>query len=374
MPRVSKSGFLSLYFLLALAGCSTGRRSFQTVTPDWTAASSSQAKAVEPEFEQVPNGPTLAPPPASAPPHAVSKPATPSWISLARWNQVNHVGHLRQISPEPQAIYEIATAKGGFEIEPGSLVARWRGVELHLGFAPELIHGQPFVRGLDLEKNIEPLIEPTALPAAGRRVIVLDPGHGGENTGTRSVLDGALEKDFTLDWARRLQRLLTDEGWQVFLTRAEDRDVSLSNRVAFTEAHHADLFISLHFNSAAPSQEQHGLETYCLTPAGMPSTLTRGYEDDVSSVFPNNSFDGENLEFAFLLHSSLLPVVGADRGIRRARFLGVLRGQRCPAILIEGGYLSNPDEARRIADPNYREKMAEAVAGALKEDGVANLH
>jgi hypothetical protein len=59
-----------------------------------------------------------------------------------------------------------------------------------------------------------------------------------------------------------------------------------------------------------------------------------------------------------------------DRGVRRARFLGVLRGQRCPAILVEGGYLSNPQEARRVADPAYRQKLAEAVAQALVDKSV----
>src|SRR5262249_12503668 len=131
------------------------------------------------------------------------------------------------------------------------------------------------------------------------------------------------------------------------------------------EERQADLFISLHFNSAAPNQEQAGLETYCLTPRGMPSTLTRGYDDDSSLAFTNNAFDAQNLQFALLLQKTLLPVTGSDRVVRHARFLGVLRGQSRPAILIEGGYLSNPREAQRIADPVYREELAEAVAGAL---------
>src|SRR5207245_3292593 len=67
--------------------------------------------------------------------------------------------------------------------------------------------------------------------------------------------------DLTLDWARRLAPLLVSNGWTVFLTRTSDVDVSLSNRVAFAEAHHADLFVSLHFNSAAPDKRQNGLET-----------------------------------------------------------------------------------------------------------------
>ena len=206
----------------------------------------------------------------------------------------------------------------------------------------------------------------STIPERKNRVVVIDAGHGGRNTGARSVADGIYEKHYTLDWAERLGNLLAAEGWQVRLTRTNDADVGLSDRVAIADEHHADLFISLHFNSAAPSEEQHGLETYCLTPTGMPSTLTRGYEDDPSLVFPNNAFDAQNLEYAFHLHCALLPVVKMDRGVRRARFLTVLRGEHCPAVLIEGGYLSNPEEARRIADPAYRQQLAAALAQALQ--------
>jgi N-acetylmuramoyl-L-alanine amidase len=98
----------------------------------------------------------------------------------------------------------------------------------------------------------------------------------------------------------------------------------------------------------------------------MESSVTRGYEDDPALVFPNNAFDEQNLLLAACVHRALLQVNGRqDRGVRRARYLGVLRGQNRPAVLIEGGYLSNPLEAKRIADPAYRQRLAEAVAGAL---------
>jgi N-acetylmuramoyl-L-alanine amidase len=161
--------------------------------------------------------------------------------------------------------------------------------------------------------------------------------------------------------------LLETNGWRVFLTRTNDTDVSLSNRVAFAESHHADLFISLHFNSAAPDTKQAGLETYCLTPTGMPSTLTRGFADPWSENLPNNNFDAQNLQLAVRLHGALLRATGIeDRGIRRARFIGVLRGQKRGAILIEAGYLSNPAEAKLIESADYRQKLAEAFAAAFK--------
>jgi N-acetylmuramoyl-L-alanine amidase len=198
--------------------------------------------------------------------------------------------------------------------------------------------------------------------------IVIDPGHGGTDSGTRSVWGYRCEKDYTLDWAQRLGALLATNGWRVFLTRTSDHDMAVSNRIAFAEAHKAGVFVSLHFNSAAPSEQQNGLETYCLTPAGMPSTVTRGYGDDVGLAFANNAFDLQNLQLALRVHRALLQVNGKhDRGVRRARFLGVLRGQHCPAVLVEGGYLSNPQEAQRIADPAYRQRLAEAVARVFVE-------
>jgi N-acetylmuramoyl-L-alanine amidase len=206
-----------------------------------------------------------------------------------------------------------------------------------------------------------------ALAFGTNRIIVIDPGHGGINGGTISVLDKRPEKEFTLDWARRIKPLLEQEGWQVFLTRTNDVDIALSNRVAMAEMLHAGLFVSLHFNSLAPDQKPVGLATFCLTPAGLPSTVTRGYPDILFQNFPNNNFDTQNMQLAERLHRALLHATSLeDRGVNRARFIGVLRGQRRPSVLIEAGFLSNPHEAKRIADPLFRQKLAEAVATALK--------
>ena len=127
----------------------------------------------------------------------------------------------------------------------------------------------------------------------------------------------------------------------------------------------ADLFVSLHFNASNPSAK--GLETYCTTPVGMPSTLIRGYSDPMGSTLPNNVFDFQNMHLAARVHDSLLRYAGMeDRGIRRARFMSVIVNQNRPAILIEGGYLSDPTEARLIASAQYRQRLAEAVAVALE--------
>ncbi len=297
-------------------------------------------------------------------------PVTPvtAWFSLDSWAAQHGVGKPHLLSNLPVTAYAVGSSNGVMVLTIGSREATWNGIEIHLGFEPQIIDGQIFMQGRDLLKNLEPLLcePPLELPQTNR-IIVIDPGHGGRNTGTHSILDGRFEKEFTLDWAMRLAPLLAQEGWQVFLTRTNDVDDSLSNRVAFAEAHHADLFMSLHFNSLAPDEKAAGIETYCLTPTGMPSTLTRGYADPWSASFPNNAFDAQNLQLAVRLQNALLHATGMeDRGICRARFIGVLHGQHRPAVLIEAGFLSNPGDARQIETPAFRQKLAQAVADALR--------
>jgi N-acetylmuramoyl-L-alanine amidase len=137
--------------------------------------------------------------------------------------------------------------------------------------------------------------------------------------------------------------------------------------VNVAENRRADVFLSLHFNSSAPDQRPAGLATFCLTPVGMPSNITRDYPDFLFQGFPNNSYDTQNMQLAERLQRALLRATSMeDRGVNRARFMGVLRGQHRAAVLIEAGFMSNPREARRIADPDFRQKLAEAVASALK--------
>ncbi|MGA2802045.1 MAG: N-acetylmuramoyl-L-alanine amidase [Verrucomicrobiota bacterium] len=292
-----------------------------------------------------------------------------TWISLDNWAAQRGIGRPHLLSDLPITTYAIGSSNGVMLLGIGSRDATWNGVQIDLGFEPQIIDDQIFVHGLDLQKSLEPLLcEPLLVPPQNNRVIVIDPGHGGINSGTHSVIDGRLEKEFTLDWARRLAPLLEQEGWRVFLTRTNDMDVSLIDRVMFAEAHHAALFISLHFNSTPNRDEKtRGLETYCLTPMGIPSTLTRNYPDIWAGNFPNNAYDTQNLKLAVRLHTALLRATGLeDRGVNRARFIGVLHKQRCPAVLIEAGFLSNPSDAKLIETFAFRQKLADAVAAALK--------
>lgn len=309
-------------------------------------------------------------PAVSYPPPAVPQ-AVPitTWASLDNWAAQQHIGAPQRLSNLPVTACSIASKNGTMVMEIGSREATWNGIQINLGFAPQLIDGEISLYGLDLQKNLEPLLCDPPLEFGANQIIVIDPGHGGSNVGTHSLLDGRFEKEFTLDLAQRLKPLLEAEGWKVFLTRNSDTFVTNSDRVTFADTHKANLFISLHFNSSAPDTRQAGLETYCLTPTGMPSTVTRNYSDPWTENLPNNAFDAQNLQLAVRIHSSLLRATGmADRGVRRARFIEVLRGQRRPAILIEAGYLSNPHEAKLIESPAYRQKLAETLAAALRPD------
>lgn len=370
--------------LVVMAGCSTPSypvagstkpvRTPKQRPPDWNdngASTNFAAMVGGPPVEALPAqppGPVISPAPATNPSPTAWQPPELRWQSLARWAESRDWGTVRRVTTGPVERFALQTTTGELTLSIGSLSARWGGVEVRLGFAPQLVDGQVFVHWLDLQKNLEPLVRGYHANTNVGRLIVLDPGHGGSNSGTRSAADGRDEKVFTLDWAQRLAPLLEANGWQVLLTRTNDVDVSLAERVAFAEQQRADLFLSLHFNSSGgTSREAAGLETFCLTPVGMTSSLTRGDPDDPQQLFPNNAYDEQNLMYAVRLHAALLQLNGyVDRGVRRARFLTVLQGQNRPAVLIEGGFLSNPAEARRVADPAFRQKLAEAVAGALK--------
>ena len=288
------------------------------------------------------------------------------WIPLRVFAEHCGASTMERSASGGTVTYRLATRNGTAKLTVGSRLAQWNGIGLWLGFAPQMIQGEPFLNALDADKTLLPVAGNFAARLLAGRTIVLDPGHGGTDGGTRGARH-QLEKIYTLDWALRTERWLTNAGWKVFLTRRTDVDVPLADRVTFADRVHADLFVSLHFNSTFPQTQASGIETYSLTPMGMPSTLARGYPDDERAIFPNNTHDVANQAWAFRLHQSLITATGArDDGVKRARFMGVLRYQNRPAVLIEGGFLSNPHEAAGIESSAHREVLARAVAEALK--------
>lgn len=196
--------------------------------------------------------------------------------------------------------------------------------------------------------------------------ILLDPGHGGMDGGAKGLY-GLLEKELTLDVARRVRARLAVAGLKVELTREDDRLIELDARSARAAARGASLFVSIHFN-AATETESRGVETYVLPAAGFPPTAAvRSGISNRYAATPGNAFDAANAALGYQLQRHLVRVAGTqDRGLKRARFL-VLRDAPCPAALVECGFLTNPVDAALIANPAHRQRLAEGIARGILE-------
>lgn len=358
-----KSVRLIAFALIFAVGCAAPQRKLTPLAHEEIAPESPDPVAAQP-VEPAPLIDRLEP---TQPMIKMQPPAQPiaSWVSLHEWC-AQHMLPPPEVSSNAMVTNVVIHSTNGiFAFEPPRRNARWNGVLFGVGFAPIYTNRQLVAHSIDLDKVVQPLVLSDRPTRTNGGVLVIDAGHGGSNDGALSHNRKLKEKDLTLDWAVRVQKLLEGSKWQVYMTRTSDVDLALTQRVAFAESKKADLFISLHFNSFSKAEEA-GLETYCITPQGTASHVTRGYADDAMAVWANNEFDVENILLAHDLHRAMLKKTGRkDRGIRRARFMTVLREQRRPAVLLEGGYLSNVEEAKLIGSPQYRQKLAEAVAEAL---------
>ena len=212
----------------------------------------------------------------------------------------------------------------------------------------------------------------------GLRTIALDPGHGGRAAGAPGI-GGLSEKEITLDIAVRLRELIYRRiGLQVFMTREDDVDLDLDSRTEKANNWEADLFVSIHAN-AYRVNDVRGPETYFLSDAAS-DTIASGVAQRENEGGPQvvRGVDGQALDFILwdlahtqhLRESSLLAeeiqqsMNGLwqlrDRGVKQAP-LRVLKGATMPAVLVELGYLSNPDDAAMIADSGFRQQLAEAL-------------
>jgi N-acetylmuramoyl-L-alanine amidase len=226
---------------------------------------------------------------------------------------------------------------------------------------------------------------PDAKPAAGGvRRIVLDPGHGGSEQGAQGP-GGALEKELTLDISRRVAALLRADGFEVTLTRDGDEDVVLYSRAGVANNAHADLFISVHANASRFAVAR-GAETYVLSPEATDDNArtTAALENDavgVKQAAPEGDADlpmilwdlaqvqylQESMRLAGVVQAKLNAALGLkDRGVRQAPF-AVLRGATMPAVLVELGFITNPDEEKLLTNPDHRRKLAEALADAVRQ-------
>jgi len=206
------------------------------------------------------------------------------------------------------------------------------------------------------------------------RTVVIDPGHGGSDPGVAGV-GGLLEKDINLEVGLRLAEYLRQQGLQVVLTRQDDRHLGLAERAEIANTAGGDLFISLHcnawYNGAAS-----GLETYFLSPAksdwsqSVEALENRDHTaaDDVEFIvwdLVQNRYISASSDLAEVIQAEVSHALGLpDRGVRQAGFR-VLVGAWMPAVLIEMGFLTHPEDARQLRNDRYQRALARAVGDAI---------
>jgi N-acetylmuramoyl-L-alanine amidase len=225
--------------------------------------------------------------------------------------------------------------------------------------------GKVLVSRMDLAKTLEPQLRPQRIPNIDRvQTVVLDPGHGGYDKGATSSY--GCEKDFALDVARKVRPLLQAKGLHVIMTRESDAFVPLELRARIANAAHNSIFVSIHFNATDRDPNATGFEIYSLTPRGAPSTADDWMALSFLNMQAGSPVDAQSVELsACIYHSVLGHIPEFDRGIKRARF-AVLRLTKVPAVLVEGGFLTERGESRLIANQDWRAKLAEAISVGIE--------
>lgn len=242
---------------------------------------------------------------------------------------------------------------------------------------------QPEIQQPPLIAALPPLVTVTPRDRS-KKVIVIDPGHGGKDSG--AIGNGFMEKDIVLQIGSQLAEKLRAQGYTVYMTRNNDTFIELKDRTKFANDKEADLFISVHANSIPKTSDPlgaQGLETYFLSPTrserSMRVAAVENSEDmgamgeygklsflsflNKEKIIASNKL-GIDLQKGIL--GSLRKQFGGvhDNGVKEAPFW-VLVGAQMPAVLVEVGYISHPDEAARIADEKYQRWMVEGLVDGV---------
>lgn len=265
----------------------------------------------------------------------------------------------------------LSDASSRVELEPGSRETAVNGSRVFLGQAVIARSGQVYVSKIDFERALLPMLRPALCGSPPRppKLIALDPGHGGRDDGTENSRLKLKEKTFTLDVAQRLKRRLEARGFKVVLVRETDTKIELPVRAEIANRAGADVFVSIHFNALPNDAKTKGIEVFTFAPQFQRSTNSWNpdeKDDTEHEPAPGNRHDPWNVVLAQAMHRELLANLKTfDRGKKIAHF-GVLRTLECPGVLVECGFLSNDDEARKIATPAYREQIAESLLAGLQ--------
>jgi N-acetylmuramoyl-L-alanine amidase len=252
-----------------------------------------------------------------------------------------------------------------FKLSLGSEVCTLNNVKFICTFPISGDGTQIGISQLDLNKLIDPVLRPNYITNAGAfKTVILDAGHGGHDAGAMNAY--GCEKEYNLAVANSLKKKLLAQGYKVILTRSNDIYLTLQERVNIANLVNENaIFVSIHFNSGG--SQAHGIETFTLSPQGV-AHYDAGIKASDFQQRTGNTHDSANVALATAIHSSVILSVNQkttfDRGIKRARF-SVLSGVKHPAVLLEGGFLSNPDESRLINNPAYIEAVSRGLNTAI---------
>src|SRR5213592_378186 len=260
---------------------------------------------------------------------------------------------------------QLETVSSPLEFVRGSREVMINGARGWLCFPIIEQDGRILVSRTDLAKTIEPLLRPHRVPNAGKvETVVLDPGHGGHDKGALSRYGS--EKDFALDVARTLRPLLQAKGLRVIMTREGDYFVPLEVRAQIANAARDSIFVSIHFNASGDDPNATGFEIFSFTPRGAPSTSDNAVRSTSFSMQPGSEVDAQSMVLSACVYHSLIGHIPEyDRGIKRARF-AVLRLTKVPAVLIEGGFLTERGESKLISNKDWRAQLAGAIGVGIE--------
>lgn len=316
---------------------------------------------------------------AGVPAGALARPPLPilreGGIEYVRARDVAEQLGLRERWIGPHRL-ELSDAAHSLELNANRLDALVDGLRVDLG-EPAIERGaQLCISRIDFERRLLPLLRPQLLgpPPRVPRTIVIDPGHGGWDPGMQNTRLRMSEKTYTLDVGLRLRRLLEARGYRVLITRSRDqaleptKEADLRRRTEIAVLNGADLFLSIHFNSSSPDTRTHGTEVWAFPPRSQPSTNSwvNRKDDRERIASPVNQYDCWSFLFAHAMHAELIRDLHTEDRGEKLNQLGVLRGLHCPGILVETAYLSNDAEARRVADPAFRQQIAEAMLAGIE--------
>ncbi len=228
-----------------------------------------------------------------------------------------------------------------------------------LSYPVRELNGELMISTTDMKKLVDPVLRPQYSAAAGTvNTVVIDPGHGGHDAG--AVSSYAREKDCNLAVALKLRKRLEKAGFKVVMTRSNDTFLTLRQRVDIANRVPNSIFVSIHHNSGR--QAASGIETFTLAPHGTTSPFARTRRTE---ELAGNNQDSENIALATAVHSRAIKKSGAtDRGIQRARFSVLCTIQR-PAILFEGGFVTSPEEGRKISSDTYQNMLADSICDGI---------